>query len=209
MMTPEQKAHAKELIEMGEQIEAVRYFQETLHVSADQALALAEKLQQEMDHTSLEDKVEALKREFPKPSGFSVGKIVGSVFLSVGVIMLGIVTYLIISNNKFEQRAVHTKGKVIDYKNYQSSNDNGGSTTMYTPVFEYAFNGQSYQHTSSTSSSSPGYEIGAEVDVLVDPKNPREILINSFWEKWFVVVLLGFMGTIFSGVGYAVFRFVG
>jgi hypothetical protein len=138
-----------------------------------------------------------------------VGKLVGSVFLGVGIILLSVAGYLIISNNKFEQRAIHTKGKVIDYRNYQSSNDNGGSTTMYTPVFEYAFSGKSYQHASSTSSSSPEYEIGEEVDVLVDPKNPKEILINTFWEKWFVVVLLGIMGTIFTGVGYAVFRFVG
>jgi hypothetical protein len=205
-MTPEQKKRATELIEMGDKLEAVRYFQQTLNITADQALTLAEKLEEELGIALFEKSVE--KKEI-STSGVNVGKLVGSIFMGVGIIMLSVIAYLIVSNNKFEQRAVRTKGKVIDYKNYQSSNDNGGSTTMYTPVFEYEFNGQSYQHTSSTSSSSPEYEIGEEVEVLVDPKRPAEILINTFWEKWFVVVLLGFMGTIFTGVGFLVFRFVG
>src|SRR5690349_10572265 len=192
ILTPEQKAHATELIEFGDKLEAVWYFQQTLNINADQALALAEKLQEEID-SEFTQKVEELKGMTPKSTGVNVGRLVGGIFLGVGVIMLGVITFLIISNNKFSQRAVHTKGKVIDFKNYESRNDNGGSTTMYAPVFEYEFNGKTYQHTSSTSSSSPAYDIGETVDVLVDPQNPHDILIDTFWEKWFVVVLLGFM----------------
>ena len=66
---------------------------------------------------------------------------------------------------------------------------------MYRPTFEYAFLGKTYTHESSTSSSSPEYEIEEEVDVLVDPDDPREILIDSFWERSFLSRLLGIIGT--------------
>src|SRR5690349_10498604 len=138
MMTPEQKEHATELIEMGDKLKAVRYFQQTLNITADQALALAEKLEVELGITLFE---ESLETKGTSTSGVNVGKLVGSIFMGVGIIMLSVITYLIVSNNKFEQRAVRTKGKVIDFRNYQSSNDNGSSSTMYTPVFEYEFNG--------------------------------------------------------------------
>jgi hypothetical protein len=39
------------------------------------------------------------------------------------------------------------------------------------------------------------------VDVLVDPEEPTEVLIDSFWMIWFVPILLGFLGTLFTGLG--------
>jgi hypothetical protein len=80
---------------------------------------------------------------------------------------------------------------------------------MYTPTFEYEFNGQSYTHVSSTSTSSKEFEIGQTISILVDPKDPQEILVNSFMEKWFVPLLLGGIGIVFTGMGYLVFRLLG
>ena len=37
------------------------------------------------------------------------------------------------------------------------------------------------------------------IDVLVDPEEPEEILIDTFWGKWFLPMLLAFMGLMFSG----------
>jgi hypothetical protein len=54
-LTPEQKEHAIELIEMGEKLQAVRYFQETLNVSAEEALLLTEKLEEEIDGAVVEE----------------------------------------------------------------------------------------------------------------------------------------------------------
>lgn len=208
-LTPEQKEHATELIEMGDKLKAVRYFQETLNVSADQALVLTEKLEEEIQTSPLLEEFKAMEEESRKKPAVNVGRLVGSIFMGVGGIMLAIVVYLIYSNSKFAERAVPVKGKVISYDSYQSRDDDGRSTTMYRPTFEYVFQGQTYTHESSTSSSSPEYEVNEMVDVLVDPEDPKEILIDSFWERWFVPILLGFMGTMFGGMGYLALRLMG
>ncbi len=208
-LTKEQKEYATELIEMGNKLEAVRYFQETLNVTAEQALVLAEKLEEEIEASPLHEKFRSLQQGSLQKPGMNVGRVVGTLFLSLGGIMLIVVAYLIISNNQFAQRAIPVKGKVIGYESYESSDDDGGSTMMYRPTFSYAFAGKTYTHQSSTSGSSPSYEIDEEVDVLVDPQDPEEILIDRFWERWFAPMLLGFMGLMFTGVGYLVYRFVG
>ena len=200
-LTPEQKEHAVELIEMGDKLEAVRFVQQTLYISVEQALTLTEKLEGE------------LKSPNENPSDaptMNVGRLLGSIFMSLGGIMLAVVAYLAFSNYKFEQRAQPVKGKVVDYQSYQSANSKGGGyTTMYTPSFEYPFQGKPYRYKSSTSSSSKEYEIGEAVEVLVDPLEPETPLINTFWEKWFLPVLLGSLGTMFTGMGYLAFRVFG
>lgn len=208
-LTPEQREHAEELIRMGEKLDAVRYFQNTLGITADQALVLAEKLEEEIESSPLLDEFKALQSEATRKPGVNVGRLVGTIFMSVGGILLAVVVFLIVSNYKFSQRAILVKGKVIDYDSYVSTDDDGSSTTMFRPTFEYAYAGKTYTHVSSTSSSSPEYEISEMVDVLVDPDEPQEILIDNFWERWFLPVLLGFMGTMFAGMGYLVFRILG
>ena len=201
-LTPEQKQHVIWLLQNGNKLEAVKYFKETLNIGLQDAHELTEKLQEEIGPSS---------RSFGgtvKP-GSKIGRWVGLGFMFIGIIMLAAVAYIVISNNKFEQRATPAKGKVIDFTTHESSDDDGGSTTMFAPVFEYEYNGQTYQHTSSTSSSSPEYDVGEEVEVLVDPQNPYEVLVNTFWEKWFLSVVLGIMGTMFTGMGFIAYRLFG
>jgi len=208
-LTSEQKDHAIQLVEMGDTLEAVRYLQETLQITADQALALTEKLKEEVDASPLLDEFKAMEEQLRQKPGINIGRIVGLIFMSVGGILLSVVVYFVISNYQFEQRAVPVMGKIIDYESYLSKNDNGGSTTMYTPIFQYTFNGKEYTYKSSTSSSSRGYEIGESVEVLVDPDEPLSVLIHSFWDEWFLSILLGIMGTMFAGMGYMAYRVLG
>lgn len=208
MLSPEQKEHAIELIEMGNQLDAVRYLQETLGITADEALLLAEKLEEEIE-SDLEREFKSMQQEIHKKPGVNVGKLVGGIFMCLGLIMLAIAAYFVVSNYQFSKRAITVNGRVIDYDSYQSTGDDGGSTTMYTPTFEYEFQGKTYTHKSSTSTSSKDYKIHERVDVLVDPDNPKEILIDSFWEKWFVSLLLGFLGAMFTSMGYLAYRVLG
>ncbi|MEK6782267.1 MAG: DUF3592 domain-containing protein [Bacteroidota bacterium] len=208
-LTPEQKDHAVELIEMGDKLDAVRYLQELLDITTEQALLLTEKLEEEIEASPLLEEFKTLQDEVRKQPTVNVGRLVGTIFMSLGGVMLTVVAYLTVSHYQFSQRAVLVKGIVVENSSYESKNDNGGSTTMYTPTFQYEFEGKTYTHRSSTSSSSQDYEVNETVDVLVDPKEPKEILIDSFWEKWFLSVLLGSMGVMFAGMGYMAYRVFG
>jgi len=211
MLTPEQKEHAIELIQMGDKLEAVRYLQEILEVNAEKALLLTEKLEQEVDAEDNEiiDELKARQAEAQKNPPVDVGRLVGGIFMGVGCILLAIGAWLGVSNYKFAQRAIPVTGIVLRYSNYESKSDDGRYTTMYTPTYQYQFEGKTYTYTSSTSSSSKEYDVNETVNVLVDPQEPGEVLIDSFWERWFVVILLGGMGTLFAGMGYLVYRVLG
>jgi len=206
----EQKEHAVQLIEMGDNLEAVRYLQQTLQITAEQALVLTEKLKEEVEASPLLDEFKAMQQELSQKPSINLGRLVGSIFMSVGAIMLVVVAYLIVSNYQFTQRAKVVTGKVTNYDSYQSYHkDNSGSTTMYTPTFEYTFNGKIYSHKSTTSSSSKSFDIGESVEILVDPSDPHSILIHDFFDEWFLSILLGIMGTMFTGMGYLAYRILG
>ncbi len=208
-LTPEQKEQVIDFIEIGDQLKAVRYLKETLLISSDQALILAEKLEAELE-TPQDEEGKTIDGTAGKSSGINISKVVGTIFMVVGVIELAVMTYLIVSHYKFEQRAQPVMGRLINYSTYESKNDKGGGyTTMYTPIYEYSFNDKSYQYKSSTSSSSRDYEINEMVEVLVDPQDPQNPLINTFWEIWFLSILMGFMGVMFGGLGYLAYRFLG
>ncbi len=210
-MTPEQKEHAIELLLRGDQLEAVRYLQQTLSINPDQALLLAEKLEQEVDdfqESELLNEYREANDQQQQPSGGGLGKIIGLSFMIGGLVMLSVVIYLIIYNYNFIKGSTSTMGKLISYDSYFSDSENGGST-MYTPIFEYHYQGVKRTYKSSTSSSSRSFEIGEQVEVLVDPENPNSVMVNTFWEQWFLPLVLGFMGCMFSGLGYMAYRTFG
>lgn len=207
-LTPEQKEHAIHLIEMGEKLEAVRYLQNLLSLNAEQALALTEKLEAEVeDGPDLKEEFLKKSQEMQR-SGIKLSRIVGGIFMGIGIILLAVALYLVYSHQQFEKKAIVVTGKVVDYQSYISTDDNS-STTMYRPVFEYEYKGKTYTHESSGSSSSKGFEIGDPVDIFIDPDNPDDVLVNSFMEKWFLPLLLGIMGTVFTGMGYLAIRILG
>ena len=206
-LTPEQKEHAIDLIEMGEKLEAVRYFQQVLAIDAEQALLLAEKLEKEVEPEF--DQPEFLqKAEDMKRSGAKVGRLVGLIFMSIGIVLLVVAGYFVYDHQQFEKTAVTVTGTVVDFHSYISTSDNS-STTMYSPIFEYEYEGKKYTYVSTSGSNVKEYEVDERIDIMVNPENPADVLVDSFMEKWFVPALLGFMGTLFTGLGYVAFAVLG
>lgn len=129
--------------------------------------------------------------------------IIGSISLAVGA-------YLTVSNFQFGQRALPVKSKIVDYGSFQSQNSKSrGYTTMYSPKYEYSFEGKTYLYKSSVHSSVQEFRIGEIVEVLVDPREPQNPQINTFLGRWFLASLLVFLGTLFSGLGYMAYRVLG
>ncbi|MEQ8243694.1 DUF3592 domain-containing protein [Fulvivirga sp.] len=206
-LTQEQKKHLETLLIAGEELEAVRYLQDTLGLSAEEALQLTEKLDKTVEQSPAAAMFKTMKhgsKHMMKDS--KVGKWVGGIFMFFGLVMLGVCTYIFYTNYTFAQNAVVVKGEVTGFDTHYSSDDDGGSTLMYSSIFKYEYQGQEYEHTSDVSSSSPDYDEGDEVEILIDPNKPSKALVNEFWDRWFVIVILGFMGTMFTGLGYMAFR---
>ncbi len=207
-MTADQKEKAAALIREGDKLEAVRYLQQTLHIDAAQALRLAEKLEDEVDTdgpTDLRKEFEDAKKKMRATSGVNLGRTIGLIFMCIGIPMLAFGFYYFYDNYVFAKRAIPVIGHVIDYDSYYSSDSDGGGSTMYTPIYEYTYYGNKKTHIGTVSSSSKTYDIGEEVEILVDQDNPNHVLVNTFWDRYFAVVMLGFLGTLFTVLGYLAF----
>jgi hypothetical protein len=126
----------------------------------------------------------------------------GGIFGGVGLILLVASMVVYYYQTKSRENTVLVKGKVIDMTSYRDSK----GSRMYSPIIEFQFNNQNYQITSEVASSPPAFEVGEEVELFVPPANPKQATIDSFMEKWFVVLILGFMGSIFSLIGFLVMR---
>lgn len=211
-MTLDQKEQALHLLRMGEKLEAVRYLQDVLKVNPEQALQLAEKLDEEEEkneNNDLRKRFNELKAKMESPPSAKLPRTVGLIFMGIGIIMLASVVYLMYTDYHFTKKAASVTGEVLSYDSYYSSDSDGGGSTMYTPTFSYSYNGKEYTFTSSTSSSSPEFKIGEAVEILVDPDDPNNVLVNSFWERYLISVILGFLGAMFSGLGYMAFKIFG
>jgi len=196
MLRSSQKEHIKKLLRKGDELEAVRYLQNQIGLSAEEALKLTEQL----DKTVEED--------IPvKKKNKKVKYIVGGVFMFFGIIMLGVSIYIFYSNYKFANKAILVVGKVVDFSASYSTDDDGNRTLMYSGIFEYQYGEESFTHQSAVASSSKDYGLGEEVEILIDPQFPNKALVNTFWERWFAVILLGFLGTVFTGAGFMAYRF--
>ena len=180
------------LLESGDKLGAVRYIQETLSLSAEDALTLAEKLE-EQKLIGVTAKLE----EGPNPV-----RIVGVVFSIVGFILLSLSFIFGYMDYQFASKAIPVTGMVSRIENRPPSN----GTPMYSPVIAYVVDGKQLEYISSFSSSSPGYSVGDEVELLIDPIDPADVTFNSFFERWFVVTLLGGLGFVFSVIGFVARR---
>jgi Protein of unknown function (DUF3592) len=80
--------------------------------------------------------------------------------------------------------------------------------TAYAPIFTFvATNGQQYTITADVASTTPEFKVGQSVPVLYKSANPDKAKIDSFWQLWLFPVVFGFLGSFFTGVGYALLRY--
>lgn len=202
-ITDVQKEELRVLIREGKKIKAVRKLQQTYGLTAEQSLTLVEELTKEIDLEPKSKDVlhkEMLDRMRNRTKGADIGKYIGSFFAICGLFMLAGGTYSFVSDSEFVSHAELIEGKCIGYDSYISHSDEG-SSTMFTPIFEYEFRGKTYEQLGEVSSSGQDYDINEVVEIYVDPESPTNILVNTFWDRWFLVMILGIMGVMFTGMG--------
>ena len=93
--------------------------------------------------------------------------ILGIAFIAIGVIIL-----LIDVINKVKCKEMVT-GTVVDIYKITSINGSGGKRRTYYPIYQYNVDGTMYVKKSSSGSIFCRYQIGDEVKIKYNPKNPN------------------------------------
>ena len=125
-----------------------------------------------------------------------VMKIVSYFFLITGSMLLGGagITYYLIQESIDNSDVVI--GSVVNLK----PGDSDGSTT-YAPEIVYTWQGQQRNYQSNSYSYPPEFEVGEKVELFVNRDRPDEVYVNSFGERWLVVVIVGSIGGVFLFLG--------
>jgi hypothetical protein len=89
---------------------------------------------------------------------------------------------------KLEKEGVTTTGTVVRLE--ESSSAESGCC-VYSPVIEFTdSNNQTYSFEGDTASDPPAYDVGEEVSILYDPKDPETAQINKWAERWLMPIIL-------------------
>ena len=65
--------------------------------------------------------------------------------------------------------------KMIEHKSGGTSIKHNKTSTTYSPVFEYEYEGKKYTYTSTVASNPPEFSKGDPVMIWVDPNDPNKI----------------------------------
>ena len=135
----------------------------------------------------------------------NIFKTVGGIFFVVGLGMLATSSYLYIDQRDFISSAKSANGEVIDL--FRKRQDNDGSTSYtYSAVVRFTDDrAVTHEFIDSSSSNPPRYSKGQSIGLLYAPENPANAIVDDFWGRWAIVVILGALGGIFSLVGGGLF----
>lgn len=108
------------------------------------------------------------------------------IIFSTGLILL--CTYSLLGSYIFRQNAIFIKGEVVDYVENKKNN----KPSSYTPIIQYIVGDKIIKIEGQVYGNRSEYEIGQEVSVCYNPKNPAEGRLDSFKEAYqFQLLFLG------------------
>jgi Protein of unknown function (DUF3592) len=119
-----------------------------------------------------------------------------------GLIGLGLLIgagVMIARTKQFVAEAKQATATVTGYNEHQSSNDNGGSNTMYTPVLRMELPGREPIEKASGggSTSWKPYKEGSVIRVLYDPDTPDDFRIASTGNLYMGPLIMSLIGAVF------------
>ncbi|MFT5521938.1 MAG: hypothetical protein ACI9IA_002544 [Enterobacterales bacterium] len=119
------------------------------------------------------------------------------VFIGLGISIGG--GYWTKQRADFLNRAEQSIGQVVEM---ESSTSDG--STVYYPIVKYRYSvtGEDIQFRHQVGSSHPSWKRGDKVNVLYDPNDKTNALIDDGWFNWFGPGLLLLIGVVFLLIGY-------
>lgn len=102
-----------------------------------------------------------------------------------------------INEQRFLQTASKAQAAVVEM--VQRNGDHGSS---YAPVYVFRdAAGKEQKVYSRCSSYPPAYQVGDKINVLYDPRSPRDAQIDSFFDMWGWMAIVGGIGLVYAVTG--------
>ena len=103
--------------------------------------------------------------------------------------------------SRFAARAVHAEGTVKELILSRSGSGSRPSSSYRPRVVFQAADGRQIEFVGDLGSNPPAFRPGERVPVLYLPEDPYSAGIGTFWQQWFLSILLAGMGTVFTAIG--------
>ena len=131
-------------------------------------------------------------------------KIAAPILIAAGIGLLGLANYFYRETKAFLETAKPAYGRVVDLK----ANHSAGKSTTYAPIvkFQVPEKNASIRFRHSFSASPPSFRVGDEVNVLYDPRNPQEAIIDFGHWNQFKAIIAGLSGALCLLLGFHSFR---
>ncbi len=182
-LTSVAKERVKSMVRKGQTIQAIKYLRDEYQLTLAQAKQLTD-LAAEEPGTSA-------------PFRFNSASLAFYIFALVGTVFLSVVCYFLWRDYQITHDSVTVTGRVIDLQ-YGTADHNGGAI----PVIEYTWKGKKNIVYGSTSSNPPAVDLDEKVEVIINRSDPGQVVINLVSERYFLILIFGIMGIIFSAIGY-------
>ena len=132
-----------------------------------------------------------LKRDARSPDVVAVAMLLmGPLFLLAGVVAL-------VWNIHFISSAATAEGRVIELVDTSSP----GESAQYKAKVSYDVAGETYTGHSTWSTAPAAFDVGERVQVLYDPAKPSSMMLDTFFEKWFIALIFLGIGNLFTIIG--------
>jgi hypothetical protein len=126
------------------------------------------------------------------------------IFPLVGIGLLAGAVLAFRQAQRFHATAARCIGEVVEYGEHDSTDSDGHTTHMYTPIVRYVVADRTYDQSCPVSSSRREYRLGQRVKVLYDPADPEKFSLDAPFQIYMAPGILGFIGVIFLIVGFVV-----
>lgn len=181
MLADDAKEKVMKLLLFGKRIDAIKFIAETYRVNLKNAITLVDAVDREMNPGK--------KISRPWVHGTGIPGIFFWVFGGIGALLTGIAVYLFVADRSAIQHYTVVHG-IVTTNRY---NHDG----MASPTISYQWHGKEKVYYSNTWSHPAAFNAGEAVQLYVNPDDPEEMFVDSFVERFLVILILGGIGSVF------------
>jgi ribosomal protein L7/L12 len=178
------KAVVIRLLNKNKKMEAVKHVKNTLGTGFKEALFLVEEVARETNPNDVSSNATGCLRHIAKGLGIFFGLIALLLLIAVGLIYY------------FQAQSIRNSDLVPGRVTEMRQLEEGPSA----PVIDYEWAGDKRSYASDTYSSPPEYQVGQSVTLYINREEPEDILINTFSDRYALLVGLGVIGAVFGAI---------